>query len=162
MAFMRAAISNEPETWIITENDDDEIFTCLPDGDYFTLDEVDFRQIADDNNLDIDEVREAYNEALRLANNHDFTIRTGFRGWLAAPGYLDRTSVVVADSVAEVARELLDLYFDRSLEYMDDDELEDAEWLSDLCDWQSQVEELQAEIDKRETGDIQEELDGRI
>ena len=133
MAFMRASISNEPETWIITENDDGEILTCLPDGDYFTLDEADFRQIADDNNLEVGEVKEAYDEALRISNNRDFTISTGFRGWLSAPGYLDRTSVVIADSVAEVARGLL----------------EDALWLSDLCDLQSQVEEVQAEIDRR-------------
>ena len=151
MAFMRAFISNEPETWIITENDDEEILTCLPDGDYFDLDEADFRRIADDNDLDIDEVRAAYDEALRLADNHNFTIRTGFRGWLAAPGYLDRTSVVIADSVAEVARELLDMYYDQPIDQMDDDELEDAEWLSDLCDRQSQVEEIRAEIGKRET-----------
>ena len=151
MAFMRASISNEPETWIITEDADGEILTCLPDGDYFALDEADFRQIANDNDLDLDEVRADYKEALRLSDNHNFTIRTGFRGWLAAPGYLDRTSAVIADSVAEVARELLDLYFDQELEYMDDDELEDAEWLSELCDWQSQVEEIRAEIGKRET-----------
>ena len=151
MAFLRAAISNEPETWILTENDDSEILTCLPDGDYFALDEADFRQIANDNDLDLDEVRADYKEALRLADNHDFTIRTGFRGYLAAPGYLDRTSVVIADSAAEVARELLDLYFDQPLDEMDDDELEDAEWLSDLCDRQSQVEEIRAEIGKRGT-----------
>lgn len=152
MAFMRASISNEPETWIITENDDGEILTCLPDGDYDNdLIEEDLAQIAETNDLDYESVIDDYKEALRLADNHDFTIRTGFRGWLSAPGYLDRTSAVIADSVAEVARELLDLYFDQPLDEMDDDELKDALWLSDLCDWQSQVEEIQAEIDKRET-----------
>ena len=150
MAFMRASISNEPETWIITEDDDGEILTCLPDGDYDNdLIEEDLAQIAETNDLDYESVIDDYKEALRLADNHDFTIRTGFRGYLAAPGYLDRTSAVIADSVAEVARELLDLYFDQELEYMDDDELEDAEWLSDLCDRQSQVEEIRAEIDRR-------------
>jgi hypothetical protein len=149
MAFMRASISNEPETWLITETDDGEIFTCLPDGDYFTLDEVDFRQIAEDNNLDVDEVREAYAEALRLANNHDFTIRTGFRGWLAAPGYLDRTPVVIADSVAEVARELLDMYYDQPIDQMDDDELEDAEWLSEMSDRIIEAENIRRELNRR-------------
>ena len=150
MAFMRAFISDEPETWIITEDDDGEILTCLPDGDYDNdLIEEDLAQIAETNDLDYESVIDDYKEALRLADNHDFTIRTGFRGYLAAPGYLDRTSAVIADSVAEVARELLDLYFDQELEYMDDDELEDAEWLSELCDRQSQVEEIRAEIDRR-------------
>ena len=150
MAFMRAFISNEPETWIITENDDGEILTCLPDGDYeSSLTFYDLAQIAEANYLETEDVAVHYAEALRLADNHDFTISTGFRGYLAAPGYLDRTSVVIADSVAEVARELLDLYFDQPLDEMDDDELEDAEWLSDLCDWQSQVEEIRAEIDRR-------------
>lgn len=148
MAFMRASISQEPETWIITETDDGEIKTVLPDGDYFTLDEADLRQIAEDLDIDIDEVRSDYNEALRIADNNDFTIRTGFRGWLVAPGYLDRTSVVIADSVAEVARELLDMYFDHPLDEMDDDELEDAEWLADLCD-SDEVEAIRAEIDRR-------------
>ncbi len=151
MAFMRASISNNPETWLITENDDGEIRTVLPDGGYYDLDESDFEQIARDNDLDIDEVRNDYDEALRLANNHDFTIRTGFRGWLSAPGYLDRTGVVIADSVTEVARALLDMYYDNDLEYMDDDDLEDALWLSGLCDRQSQVDEIQAEIDRRES-----------
>ena len=150
MSFMRAAISNEPETWIITEDDDGEILTCLPDGDYMDdLTEEDLAQIAETNDLDYASVIDDYKEALRLADNHDFTIRTGFRGWLSAPGYLDRTSAVIADSVAEVARELLGMYFDQPFDEMDDDELEDALWLSDLCDWQSQVEAIQAEIDRR-------------
>lgn len=149
MAFMRASISQEPETWIITETDDGEIQTLLPDGDYENdLAEEDLAQIAEISDLDYTDVISEYSEVLRLANNNDFTIRTGFRGWLVAPGYLDRTSVVIADSVAEVARELLDMYFDQPFDEMDDDELEDAEWLADLCD-SDEVETIRAEIDRR-------------
>ena len=150
MAFMRAAISNEPETWIISDNDDGEISTCLPDGDYESdLTKEDLAQIAETNDLDYEDVTKDYKEPLDFSFNHDFTLLTGFRGWLSAPGYLDRTSVVIADSVAEVARGLLDMYYDQPFDEMDDDELEDALWLSDLCDLQSQVEEIQAEIDRR-------------
>ena len=46
MAFMRAYISNEPETWLITEMGDSEVRTLLPDGDYYTLEEDDLKQIA--------------------------------------------------------------------------------------------------------------------
>ena len=150
MAFMRAAISNEPETWIITENDDREILTCLPDGEYDgNLTFYDLAQIAEANYLETEDVAVHYAEALRIANNRDFTIRTGFCGWLSAPGYTDRTSVVVAVSVAWVARGLLEMYFDRPFDEMDDDELEDAEWLSDLCDRADEVEMIRAEIDRR-------------
>lgn len=150
MSFMRASISSEPETWLITENDDGETCTCLPDGDYDSdMDEEELSILAEENSLDYANVVEDYKEALKISRNNDFSIRTGFRGWLAAPGYLDRTPAVIADSVAEVARELLDLYYDSPLDEMDDDELEDAEWLSDLCDYPEQVEAIRAEIDRR-------------
>lgn len=149
MAFMRASISNNHETWLVTEQGDCEIRTVLPSGSYYDLDEDDLAQIAHDLFLDIEDVRDDYNAALKEANDREFTICTGYRGWLSASGCLDRTPVVIADTVAEVARHLLDMYYDGSLEDMDDSELEDALWLSDLCDLQSQVEEIQAEIDRR-------------
>ena len=74
---------------------------------------------------------------------------TGYQGYLSAPGYLDRTDIVVADTVGEVAKQLLDLYFDQPLEDMDADELEDVEWLTELAGLTEDLEQVRAVIDLR-------------
>jgi hypothetical protein len=55
----------------------------------------------------------------------------GFAGGLSAPGYMDQTEPVYGETKAEVAQELLDMYFDQ--EDMDDEELADMEWLEGVA-----------------------------
>lgn len=134
MAFMRASISNTPETWCFIDEDSFEVRTILPDGDYYALDTDDFEQIARDNNLDPEDVEDAYNAILKsIGRPIDFYIATGYRGWLYAPGYMDRTDPVICKTQKEAAQELLDMYFDGEVQYMDDGELEDALWLAEVA-----------------------------
>jgi hypothetical protein len=149
MAFMRADISTNVETWCFIDGDSFEVRTILPDGDYYALDQSDFIQIAEDNNLDPEDVQEAYNAILKDTNNADFTITTGYRGWLYAPGYLDRTDPVICATQAEAAQALLGMYFDHAPEYMDDGELEDALWLAEVAGNEKAMTEFESEQMRR-------------
>jgi len=51
-------------------------------------------------------------------------------GWLSADGYMDRTDIVLGESKAEVASQLLELYFDH--EEMDEDEEKYKLWLEEV------------------------------
>ncbi|NCC40908.1 MAG: hypothetical protein EOM21_15965 [Gammaproteobacteria bacterium] len=61
-------------------------------------------------------------------------IQESYWGWLSAPGYLDRSDVVLGDSRADVAQQLLDMFYDGDPEYMTDDEKAEAEWLQGIVD----------------------------
>lgn len=150
MAFTRADISNSTETWCFTDGDSFEVHTILPDGEYYDLDINDYEQIAEDNNLDPEDVEEAYNAILKeIGHASNFVLATGYRGWLSAPGYLDRTDPVICDTPAEAAQALLDMYFDGELQYMDDGELEDALWLAEVAGDEKALQEFEQEHQRR-------------
>lgn len=150
MAFMRASISNSKETWCFTDGDSFEAHTILPDGDYCALDQSDFEQIARDNDLDPEDVEDAYNAILKeIGRPADFSIATGYRGWLYAPDYLDRTDPVICGTPAEAAQALLDMYFDGEIRYMEDDELEDALWLAEVAGDEKALQEFWEETARR-------------
>ena len=56
----------------------------------------------------------------------------GFGGRLSAPGYMDCTSWCVGETQADVARQLLELYFDQPEDEMDDEEIKDCNWLCEF------------------------------
>jgi hypothetical protein len=150
MAFMRASISNSVETWCFTDGDSFEVRTILPDGDYYDLDFADFNQIARDNALDPEDVKDAYTAILAdTGHASNFTLATGYRGWLSAPGYMDRTDPVICETPAEAAQTLLDMYFDGELDYMDDGELEDALWLAEVAENEEALIEFMEEDARR-------------
>jgi len=57
----------------------------------------------------------------------------GFAGGLSAPGYMDQTDPIYGETMAEVAEQLLYMYFDEPEEDMDEDELADLEWLEGIA-----------------------------
>lgn len=155
MSFMRAEISNSVETWCFGNDDSFEVRTILPDGEYYALDYADYEQIARDNNFDPEEVEGAYNAILAdLGRSTDFTIATGYRGWLSAPGYMDRTDPVICATQAEAAQELLSMFFDGEIQYMDDGELEDALWLAEVAGDEKALAEFLEEDARRSESEV--------
>jgi len=57
----------------------------------------------------------------------------GFVGGLSASGYMDQSDPVYGETKAEVAQEMLDMYFDQPEDEMDEDELADMEWLEGIA-----------------------------
>ena len=62
-----------------------------------------------------------------------------FWGWMTAPGYMDRSNIILGDSHADVAQRLLDLFYDGDTEYMSSEECEEAEWLQGIVDADEEV-----------------------
>jgi wyosine [tRNA(Phe)-imidazoG37] synthetase (radical SAM superfamily) len=83
--------------------------------------------------LDLDDL-EAIQDYLKAEKIDEFTVTEPmYWGYLSASGYLDQTDKEIGESYAEVAQQLLDLYFSGEIEYMDDDEKEDLEWLEKIA-----------------------------
>ena len=138
MAFLRATLNTEREVFVIHERQEDgpDLIECtslpnnLEPGDYsegLTLAQI---LVA---GLDLDDL-EAIQDYLKAEKIDEFTVTEPlYWGYLSASGYLDQTSKEIGESYAEVAQQLLDLYFSGEIEYMDDDEKEDLEWLEKIA-----------------------------
>jgi hypothetical protein len=147
MAFLRAFISSNKETWAMTDFYDCEITSYIPDGDYATdLDDEEIHDLAIELDADVSAIEATFRQVPTEGN---CTIKTGYVGYLTAPGYLDRTEPVVGDTPASVAEQLIDLYFDCKIEELDLDELEDLEWLALTAGMDDLMKEAQAEIEVR-------------
>ncbi len=127
MAFMRAVVSDTKDYFLISE-DLEESVSCkwngvgLPVGEY--------RE--DDDPLEDDEMQETVDRVFKEYSIKQFEIIYAFHGLLEAPGYMDQTDYYFGNSRAEVAEQLIDLFFFEDKEYMDKDELEDLEWLESI------------------------------
>lgn len=132
MAFMRAEVSLDKENFLISDDLDEALFCKynqidLPPGEYNVDDE------APEDDSQFDSQFENWVESARIAQalgiTHSFEIVEKFWGMLSAPGYMDRTDYILGDSQADVAQQMLDLFFDGPVEDMDDDELDDFSML---------------------------------
>ncbi len=130
MAFMTARVS-DTQDYFLTSGDLEEYVFCkyngidLPVGTY--TDDMD--------PPDDEELAEAIAEVFKeFPNILQFEIVYQYWGQLSASGYMDQTDYVLGDTQAEVAQQLLDMYFDGEDEYMDDEERADREWLVSIVE----------------------------
>jgi hypothetical protein len=127
MAFMRATLSKGKDLFLISDDLDNVVFCTynnIPVTKVGVYDDDEVEEIEDP------ELRETV--ALTFAlfpSMRSFEIVEQFHGQLSASGYLDHTDVTLGDSHAEVAQQLLDMYFDGDPEYMDEGEKADMAWL---------------------------------
>ncbi len=130
MAFMHPFISANKETYLFPENQEgqEELrLNEIPDGDY-DIDSL------DDMNPESDEGEAVYDTIKHYLDQYKmFTVVTGYAGYLSAPGYCDMTDVTVAETQAEVAQALIDMYYDGDPEYMDSEEKEELVWLEEIA-----------------------------
>ena len=140
MSFMRATLNTEREVFVIHERQDEygpDFLTCtnLPNtlkaGDY--TEDLTLAEIIDAG-LELEDLI-LIQDYLKENKVDEFTVTEPlYWGYLSASGYLDQTSKEIGESLAEVAQQLLDLYFDdRDPEYLDDDEKADREWLEKIA-----------------------------
>ena len=128
MAFMTAAVSNDKDYFLISDDLDNAIFSKynginLPAGVY-----DDGMDLPDD-----EELAETIAKVFKVFPNiSQFEIVFKYWGQLSAPGYMDQTDYVLGDTPGDVAQQLLDMYFDGEDEYMDDDERADRDWLESI------------------------------
>lgn len=124
MAFMSSTISAHKDLFLVSDDLEDAFLMphlALPVGQY---DE-------DEDHGDLQGQVDCY---LSEYNLSEFEVVEKFWGQLSAPGYMDRTDFVLGDSQAEVAQQLLDLYFEgRDPDYMDEVEREDMAWLESIA-----------------------------
>ena len=129
MAFMHASIGHDKDYFMVSEDLEESVFckyNCihLPEGHY---DE-------DDDPLENEDVQEEVNSVFKEYKVSSFDIIYKYYGQLEAPGYMDQTGYVFGDSQAEVAQQLLDMYYDGEVEYMDEGEKADMEFLQSIID----------------------------
>ncbi len=130
MAFMSATLSDFREYFLISDDLEDAVFCRynginLPVGVY---DEDDVRP--EDENAAY-EITNVFN---LFPSVHQFEVVYKFWGQLSASGYMDQTDYCLGDSQADVAQQLLDMYFDVDEEDMDEDEKEDRAWLESIVE----------------------------
>lgn len=135
MAFMRASIDTRKAVFVIHETQEGPYFrevTGLPStlkaGTY--TEDLTLAEIVD-MDLELDDLV-AIQDYLKENRIDEFEVTEPmYWGYLSAPGYMDQTDKVLGETYAEVALQLLDLYFDS--EYLDSDELEDRAWLEEIA-----------------------------
>lgn len=128
MAFMQAMIHPHRDLFLISDQLDETIYCRynsinLPVGDY------DVDELPEDE--DLAESILAVSKELKIDR---WEIVDRFHGELSAPGYMDRTDFVLGESIAEVAQQLLNMYYDGEEEYMDADQKVERTWLEALAE----------------------------
>lgn len=130
MAFMTARVSDTKDYFLTSEDLEEYVF-CKYNG-------IDLPVGTYDDDMDPpddEELAEAIAEVFKeFPNISQFEIVHQYWGQLSASGYMDQTDYVLGDTQAEVAQQLLDMYFDGEDEYMDDDERADREWLESIVE----------------------------
>lgn len=129
MSFMTAVVSDAPDEFLISDDLEETIFCKynninLPVGVYER----------DEDRSDDDVANGVAYVFDRFPKMGEFKIIFKYWGQLTAPGYMDQTDYVLGDTQAEVAQQLLDMYFDGEDEYMDDEERADRDWLLSIVD----------------------------
>ncbi len=133
MAFYHPSISKLKDRFLIADNLEEVIFCkynsiSLPVGTY--------------NPMELEEDSDAKWEADRIFDEfgvYEFEIVEKFHGVMEPYGaYVDRSDLYLGDSIAEVAQQLLDYFYDQDSEYMDEDEKEEREWLEEIVKGESE------------------------
>lgn len=127
MAFMRAAVSDTKDYFLISEDLEESVF-CKWNG--IDLPVGEYRE--DDDPLEDEEMQEQVDGVFKEYSISQFEIIYKYCGQLSAPGYMDQTDYCFGDSRAEVAEDLIAVFFDGEKECMDEDELEDLAWLESI------------------------------
>lgn len=130
MAFMSAFIGIDKDYFMVSDDLEEAVFCKhngihLPEGHYDEDDDFEYQD---------EDVTECIQGVFKDYNVSSFDIIYKYYGQLEAPGYMDQTDFCFGDSLAEVAQHLLDLYYDGEVEYMDEDEKEDMEFLQSIID----------------------------
>jgi hypothetical protein len=129
MAFMTASVSYQKDYFMVSDDLEESVFCKyngidLPEGHY---DEDDDPLEDEDHECRVREIFKEYKVS-------SFDIIYRYYGQLEAPGYMDQTDYVFGDSQAEVAQQLLNMYYDGEVEYMGEDEKADMEFLQGIID----------------------------
>lgn len=125
MAFMHPSIHTVKERFLISDELDEAIYCKyngigLPVGEY-NVDNVD------------DPEAEEVEEVARTLDIEEFEVVEQFHGVMEPNGcYTDRSDYILGGSIAEVAQQMLDMFYDHEPEYMDEDELSEVAWLEKL------------------------------
>ena len=131
MAFLTARVSDTKD-YFLTSGDLEEYVFCKYNGIHLPVGLYDDDMDSPD---DAEELAEAIAEVFKeFPTISQFEIVHKFWGQLSASGYMDMTDYVLGDTQAEVAQQLLDMYFDGEDEYMDDEERADREWLESIVE----------------------------
>ena len=128
MAFMTARVS-DTQDYFLTSGDLEEYVFCKYNG-------IDLPVGTYDDDMDpIEGLEENINEVFKMFPTiSQFEVVYQYWGQLSASGYMDQTDYALGDTQAEVAQQLLDMYFDGEDEYMDDEERADREWLESIVE----------------------------
>lgn len=126
--FMRPRISSEREFFLHSDQlECSPLFmrynnvSMVPVGDY----DEDFES-------EDEELMDCVEQIRRELKIDYFDVTEEYWGNLSAPGYLDQTSYYLGDSMADVAQQLLDMFFDGESEYFDSDQKEDVRMLEGI------------------------------
>jgi hypothetical protein len=133
MAFMSAVIGRKKELFLVSDELEEIVFCKynninLPEGHYDDEDEPCFDE-------DVEEEVRYVLEEFQISN---FDIVLKYYGQLSADGYMDQTDYYLGDTQAEVAQQLLDMYYSGEVEYMDAEEVDDMNWLQSIVDAEPQ------------------------
>lgn len=130
MAFMTARVSETPDYFLISEDQEGCVF-CEYNGINLPVGVYD----EDMDPPDDEELAESIAEVFKtFPNISQFEIVYQYWGQLSASGYMDQTDYVLGDTQAEVAQQLLDMYFDGDDEYMDNGQRADRDWLESIVE----------------------------
>jgi len=125
MAFMRAFVSTNTQRFLLADNLDEPVM-CGPNHIYLEpglYDEDDTMPVA------------RAHTVLSLLDEYKvsrFEIVEKYWGRMEAPGYLDASDFVIGDTRAEVAQQLIDMYFDGGYEGLDEEGIVDSAFLECL------------------------------
>ena len=149
MAFMRAFVSKSPEVWVTNEYTHEEMRTLFPDGWYADLEDDDMRELADALGLSAEQLIAERDRIFDAIGYGEFTVTTGYRGWLSAPGYLDHTDPVIYHTQGDAATALLEMYYDDEMCNMDVYDLRDVMYLAELAGDDELFKEAEQELSLR-------------
>ncbi len=130
MAFMTARVS-ETKDYFLASDDMEEAVFCEYNGINLPVGVYD----EDMDPPDDEELAESIAEVFKtFPNISQFEIVYQYWGQLSASGYMDQTDYFLGDTQAEVAQQLLDMYFDGDDEYMDNGQRADRDWLESIVE----------------------------
>jgi hypothetical protein len=130
MAFMTASVSYQKDYFMVSDDLEEAVFCKynsihLPEGHYDENDDLEYQD---------EDVVECIQNIYKEHKVSSFDIVYKYYGQLEAPGYMDQTDYCFGDSQAEVAQQLLDMYYDGEVEYMDEGEKADMAFLQSIID----------------------------
>jgi hypothetical protein len=150
MAFMNATLNKKKEVFVLVPDDEfgprhldsTSLPSTLPAAEY-SLD-MTFGEAAE-LGLDGDDITDILSFLKEEKVDVFEVTKPLYWGYLSAPGYLDQTEKSLGETYAEVAQEMLDLWFDGEIEYMDEQERQELKWLERVAAGEDPEEALSAD-----------------